>query len=408
MSWFRIDNIVIEDSCDWKETANLNFRVYNDDSPDSHFIQIVVRWRERYSAAAWNTIYDNTGSEPLVASGDYTYVSDSFEMPNYDVEIAIITYRNDGGWTPDVNTEEYEPDLDVPATSSSAASGIDNVSAYLNGDTTYWRDQYRFRYRKTGSATWLYTSLNYDSGSTAFSALVSGLDICTEYEFSAMAHNAAGWGYGSTLTFTTTGSVPTMWTKAATGIDNVSAFLVGRMMNDNDGTVDEYGFDYGLTVSYGSSATTAGALAEGIDFMKLISSLSNDTTYHYRAKAHTVCGWGYGNDKEFRTMPTIPAIDPSGYIWIDQYDECIHYIDAADKHWTLTGFTKGGATGQAAGYLWIEGTQLHYIDNDGDEWYAEGDTFAGSATGAVTGYIWISTDTYLHYIDSSGNERRFD
>lgn len=54
-----------------------------------------------------------------------------------------------------------------------------------------------------------------------------------------------------------------------------------------------------------------------------------------------------------------------------------------------------------SGYIWVEGTELHYIDGDGDERAEEGSLEAGSGT---AGYIWIEGDR-IHYIDASGNER---
>ena len=49
-------------------------------------------------------------------------------------------------------------------------------------------------------------------GTGAFSRSASDLDPDTTYEFRAKAHNSAGWGYGITLTFTTSSSIDQAYT----------------------------------------------------------------------------------------------------------------------------------------------------------------------------------------------------
>jgi len=60
-----------------------------------------------------------------------------------------------------------------------------------------------------------------------------------------------------------------------------------------------------------------------------------------------------------------------------------------------------------AGSIWVEGTELHWINASGTEYKLTGDN-AGAVAG-VAGSIWItgsnSTDGQLHYVDASGNHR---
>lgn len=53
------------------------------------------------------------------------------------------------------------------------------------------------------------------------------------------------------------------------------------------------------------------------------------------------------------------------------------------------------------GYIWVEGTNLAYLDDFRDKRVCEGGLDAGTG---VAGYLWVEGD-YLHYIDASGNER---
>lgn len=91
-----------------------------------------------------------------------------------------------------------------------------------------------------------------------------------------------------------------------------------------------------------------------------------------------------------------------GFIWIEATQ--LHYIDqyttqiGLERAITGTDTTVNGT----AGHLWVEGVNLHYIDQNGDERWSAG-TLEG-ATGKTSGQFWIEL-TKLRYIDASGNER---
>jgi len=85
------------------------------------------------------------------------------------------------------------------------------------------------------------------------------------------------------------------------------------------------------------------------------------------------------------------------------------YIDA-DGIKRAVQSTKTGDIGNS-GYLWVEGTYLHYIDANGDVWRFEG-TLTG-LTGKIPSQISINTKsgidgTKLCYIDDTGAERCFE
>jgi len=93
-----------------------------------------------------------------------------------------------------------------------------------------------------------------------------------------------------------------------------------------------------------------------------------------------------------------PSGLPSGYIWVEGTK--LHYTDENFYGRFVEGADLGGTHGQ--GYYWVEGVYLHYIDASGDERRITG--IASGATGATPGHIWIE-GTYLHYIDANGDER---
>lgn len=57
-----------------------------------------------------------------------------------------------------------------------------------------------------------------------------------------------------------------------------------------------------------------------------------------------------------------------------------------------------------AGSVWVEGTELHWIDENGIERVYEGEHI-GTPSGARPSSVWVE-GTRLHYVDANGAERR--
>lgn len=129
-------------------------------------------------------------------------------------------------------------------------------------------------------------------------------------------------------------AAPTATTGAATSITATGATLNGTV-NDN-GASTTVTFEYGLTNAYGSSAaaTTGGTVGAGAGATAAsvaISSLSCNTTYHFRVNGVSSAGTTNGSDatfttskcpqtitfnnpgtQSFGTTPTLPATATSG------------------------------------------------------------------------------------------------
>lgn len=89
----------------------------------------------------------------------------------------------------------------------------------------------------------------------------------------------------------------------------------------------------------------------------------------------------------------------NGSIWVEGTD--LHWLDSAGTERINTGADNGASAG-VQGSAWIEATDLHYIDANGDD-----RSLTGSDQGAVAGVegsIWIEGNN-LHYIDDFGDER---
>ena len=87
-----------------------------------------------------------------------------------------------------------------------------------------------------------------------------------------------------------------------------------------------------------------------------------------------------------------------GYIWVEGTK--LHYGDAsgAERAFESTDTTNNGT----AGHLFVEGTYLHYLDENGDERRQQG--YKLGATGQTASQIWIEGQNF-HYIDNNGDER---
>ncbi len=122
---------------------------------------------------------------------------------------------------------------------------------------------------------------------------------------------------GSGLDYPFSGGVsaPTLTTQAATGVGQTSVTGNGNITSTGEQNPTTRGFNYGPTVSYGSSTVENGSFGTG-SFSGSISGLTCNTTYHYRAFATNSAGTAYGNDQSFTTATcaqTITITSPKSY-----------------------------------------------------------------------------------------------
>jgi lysophospholipase L1-like esterase len=142
---------------------------------------------------------------------------------------------------------------------------------------------------------------------TSHSIVLSGLTPSTTYHFQVGGADSIGTVSTSTdKTFTTASSgivPPTVTVQSATSVATSSATLNGTITslgNAPSSTVE--GFNYGLTASYGTVASTSGTFSTG-SFSQSISGLSPGTLYHYQAFAVNSGGTGTSSDQIFNTPP---------------------------------------------------------------------------------------------------------
>lgn len=199
----------------------------------------------------------------------------------------------------------------VPSVTTRSATDITETSAVLQGyvnpngtsDTTRW-----FEWGTSQSLGNTTSRLTQGSSAGNFSASISGLAPNTTYYFRAVAQNVAGTVYGSTMSFTTTGTVnqaPYVSTKAATNVSEnyatLNGYVVPNVSSSGYAANTTRWFEWGTTYSLGN---TTGHVTHGTsagDFSETISGLAPNTTYYFRAVAQNSYGIGYGSILSFTT-----------------------------------------------------------------------------------------------------------
>ena len=143
---------------------------------------------------------------------------------------------------------------------------------------------------------------------TNVSALIDDLSANTIYHFRLKASNAVDLSFSNDISFTTIGAPPAATTNLATNITPMTSTLNGNI--DANGFSSIVTFEYGTTMSYGSTITAAQSPVTGDSPTNIsvnINGLSASTTYHFRVKAENSLGITYGNDLTFKTLGQAPT-----------------------------------------------------------------------------------------------------
>ncbi len=134
------------------------------------------------------------------------------------------------------------------------------------------------------------------------------------YNYAAGGFNY--WMYEFQL-YQSTGSVvlPTCTTQAADLIQDVAATMHGTVTDDG-GEPDTYQFDYGPSLSYGTSTSWSSLdVASGDPFNLQVTGLTPSTLYHFRANVRNSAGTTNCGDRTFTTLaPIVGWVSPSGFL----------------------------------------------------------------------------------------------
>ena len=198
----------------------------------------------------------------------------------------------------------------APTMTTNAATGITRTGGTINAAVTDDGGA-----DVTGWFQWGESEGNLDRTTETLSALITGdtyyygltgLSSGTTYFYRAAGENSEGIAYGGTLNFTTSlAAAPTVRTDAATPAAN-QATLKGTVLTDGGATC-EVRFQYGLNASYGTDTPWVSGYSAGQAFNALITGLTVDTTYHYRAQVQNEGGIASGGDATLLTLFAAPT-----------------------------------------------------------------------------------------------------
>lgn len=150
---------------------------------------------------------------------------------------------------------------------------------------------------------------------------------------------------------------PSVTTNAAGEISASAATLQGTV--NGNGAATSVGFDYGLNTSYGTNVVAANggsipALAGISNSSTVVTSLTCNSTYHFRAKATNSVGTRYGGDQTFTTKACVPGAPVIISASAGNSRAIISFAPPAlDGGSAITGFTVISNIGQS-----INGTEI--------------------------------------------------
>ncbi len=219
--------------------------------------------------------------------------------------------------TPD-GIAAFTPRPSAPTVVTDSASSIKQTSATLNASVNPNGSEVSECKLEYGTSVSYESSVpctpspRADSSSVTVSASVMGLLANTTYHFRVVATNSGGTSRGSDETFTTqspsgTPLAPSATTSSASSVAQTSATLNATVNPDGE-EVKECRLEYGTTILYALSASCSpqpGSGTSPVAVSAQITSLTANTTYHYRVVAVSAGGTSEGADETFTTqLPT--------------------------------------------------------------------------------------------------------
>ncbi len=192
------------------------------------------------------------------------------------------------------------------------------------------------------------------TGKGIFSSSITGLTAATTYYVRAYATNSAGTAYGSEISFSTTATIPTLTTVAATLITSTTAASGGSITTDGGAAVTSRGVCWSQTANPTIDLSTKTIDGAGVgSFTSSITGLNSLTTYHVRAYATSSLGTAYGADVTFTTTANLPVVTTTAISGITS--------NSANSGGNVT--SDGGATVTARGVCWSTSANPTFSDS---------------------------------------------
>ncbi len=147
------------------------------------------------------------------------------------------------------------------------------------------------------------------SGSVGiFTDSLLGLNPGTTYYVKAYVTNDKGTAYGNEVTFKSLDTLPTVTTKAVSGITQSAATSGGTITFPGGAPHSEKGMVYATTTNPTISNNKLTDTTPGLTWNSTLTGLTGNTKYYIRAYATNIIGTSYGMLDSFVTLPIIPTI----------------------------------------------------------------------------------------------------
>ncbi len=205
----------------------------------------------------------------------------------------------------------------APGVETGVASLVSQTSATLNakvnpgGETV---SDCHFEYGKTlsyGSSVPCTTLPGSGDAAVEVSAPIETLAPGTTYHYRIVATNPLGTSFGAAGGLTTKAAAPTVETGVASLVAHTSATL-NATVDPNGASVSDCHFEYGTTISYGSSvpcATLPGSGTSSVGVSAPIKALKDSTTYYFRIVATNAVDTSYGAAGSLTTQAAPPTVE---------------------------------------------------------------------------------------------------
>ena len=357
-----------------------------------------TKWATCNVGASTPTAYGNyyawgeTTTKSSYTEDNYTYSSNPTTLPS-SADAATANWGS--GWRMPTYDEMYELQSNCTVTLTTQSGVNGRLFTGPNGNSIFLPAAgYRYDSELNGAGSYGYY----------WSSSLRNTDYAWELYFDSdrcvviISYRYYGFTVRPVCVSTTTTTVPSVTTSAATNITSTTVTLNGNVTSDGGATVTARGFVYGTSANNLTQSVQSGSGTGS--FTKTLTGLSASTTYYYKAYATNSEGTAYGEVMWFTmennaSLPTVVTNDAT---------------NVTSTGATLNGIVTndGGATVTERGFIYgdgsiYEGSVVSYASLEslvGCSTVQCG-SGTGSFTANITDYYEGSTVFYKAYATNS-------
>ncbi|MBO7652410.1 MAG: hypothetical protein J6S84_06850, partial [Bacteroidales bacterium] len=271
-----------------------------------------TRWATCNVGASTPTAYGNyyawgeTTTKSSYTEDNYTYSSNPTTLPS-SADAATANWGS--GWRMPTYDEMYELQSNCTVTLTTQSGVNGRLFTGPNGNSIFLPAAgYRYDSELNGAGSYGYY----------WSSSLRNTDYAWELYFDSdrcvviISYRYYGFTVRPVCVSTTTTTVPSVTTSAATNITSTTVTLNGNVTSDGGATVTARGFVYGTSANNLTQSVQSGSGTGS--FTKTLTGLSASTTYYYKAYATNSEGTAYGEVMWFTmennaSLPTVVTND---------------------------------------------------------------------------------------------------